>query len=65
VWCHECGAQGPHADDWGAYSEADVAAVKQSAAELWNQRDARHRCLYDGGEAEGLNEHPRRDEAKS
>lgn len=62
VFCHECGAQGPLVstiiEDAQEYDDALAEAVR-----LWQQRDARHRALYDGGEAEGLNLFPRRDEA--
>lgn len=60
VWCHECGAHGPHAEDF-VYCDDDVVDLKRTAAELWNLRDSRHRSMYDGGEAEGLSEHPRAD----
>lgn len=60
VFCHECGAQGPCVseviEDAQGYDDALAEAVR-----LWQQRDARHRDLYDGGEAEGLNLLPRPD----
>lgn len=58
VFCHECGTEGPHTDDFiyirDEYHAAEVAAIR-----LWNQRDARHRDMYDYGDAKGLNLHPR------
>lgn len=62
VFCHECGAEGPHAD---AYLEvrADYFAVEAKAVELWNLRDERHREGYDAGDERGLNLYPRPDEA--
>lgn len=58
VFCHECGAEGPHAE---AYLEvrADYFALEAQAVRLWQNRDARHRCLFDAGAAEGLNLYPR------
>lgn len=60
VFCHECGAQGPSHTDV-IYSAEEYDEALQKAVELWQQRDARHRQLYDGGEAEGLNLFPRSD----
>lgn len=62
VFCHECGAQGPHQQEFldDAQDYDDVLLV---AVQLWQQRDTRHRDLYDGGEAEGVNLFPRSDEA--
>lgn len=61
VFCHECGAVGPAVEDF-AYSRADCQELERQAVELWQARSAKNRSLYDGGEAEGLNEYPRRDE---
>jgi hypothetical protein len=58
VFCHECGADSP--DVTGTiYDREDYAAIERQAVGLWQKRDARHRCMYDGGEAEGLNLYPR------
>jgi hypothetical protein len=59
VWCHECGADGPHADEF-VCSDADVEDLKKTAAALWNRRDNRHRSMYDGGDERGLCEYPRK-----
>jgi hypothetical protein len=58
VWCHECGAHGPSPSDL-VYCDSDVADLELKAAELWNQRDGRHRNCYDGSVEIGLCEHPR------
>jgi Restriction alleviation protein Lar len=58
VWCHECGVDGPRAKDF-VCSDSDVEALKRTAIELWNQRDNRHRGMYDSGDARGLTEYPR------
>lgn len=58
VFCHECGADGPDVTGF-IYDRADYAAIERQAVNLWQKRDARHRCLYDGGEAERLNVYPR------
>jgi hypothetical protein len=36
VWCHECGARGPHADGL-AYDNDDTAEVNKGASEAWNK----------------------------
>jgi hypothetical protein len=58
VFCHECGADSP--DVTGTiYDREDYMAIERQAVGLWQKRDARHRALYDGGEAEQLNVYPR------
>jgi len=64
VFCHECGTEGPHARTYLVYDRADYLALETEAVRLWNQRDARHRKLYDGGDANGLNLYPRQDEPR-
>jgi hypothetical protein len=60
VFCHECGSDGP--DVTGTiYDRADYAAIERQAVGLWQRRDNRHRSLFDGGQAEGLNLYPRAD----
>jgi hypothetical protein len=61
VMCHECGAHGPAADDV-CYSREDCDFIEELAVAMWQDRTAKHRHLYDAGEAEGLNEYPRADE---
>jgi Restriction alleviation protein Lar len=53
VFCHECGAQGPHADEVVCMDD-EIDGIELRAAELWNQRDARHRSMYDSGVERGL-----------
>jgi hypothetical protein len=63
VFCHECGAHGPSVD--GILDDAsDVPELLEMCVQLWEQRNARHRTLYDGGEKEGLNLFPRADHVK-
>ncbi len=59
VFCHECGASGAAIDDV-AYSRNDCDDFERQAVALWQNRSAKNRELYDGGEAEGLNEYPRK-----
>jgi hypothetical protein len=58
VFCHECGADGPSYDEI-IYDAEDYQAAEAEGVSLWQQRDARHRCLFDGGEAKDLNLYPR------
>lgn len=58
VFCHECGAQGPHFEEY-VYEHSDVPALVLQAVNGWNERNGRHRSLYDAGERECLNEYPR------
>lgn len=58
VFCHECGAEGPKVEDL-CWDEEDVAPLIDRAVLLWETKNNRHRCLYDAGDAEGLNLHPR------
>lgn len=60
VWCHECGAKGPHAEAM-IFDMREMWGVKTRAAEIWNVRDARHRGMYDAGTAGGLHTYPRVD----
>jgi hypothetical protein len=62
VFCHECGVHGPRADADLYFNPGDELPLLQEAVNLWNQRDNRHRDLYDLGEQEGLNDFPRRDD---
>lgn len=64
VFCHECGAQGPREEDL-LYEADEVSALVEKAVLLWNTRNARHRDLYNAGEARGLNFHPRLDGPKA
>lgn len=47
VFCHECGAQGPQTDGDHLYDEEGYCAMQQEAMRLWQQRNGRHRRLYD------------------
>ncbi|MGH8073701.1 MAG: Lar family restriction alleviation protein [Lysobacter sp.] len=58
VFCHECGAEGPGADDV-LFDAADYQSLEQQAVRLWQERNRRHRPLYDAGNEEGLNLYPR------
>jgi hypothetical protein len=58
VFCHECGAQGPSVEGL-CWDDEDVAPLIDRAVLLWETKNNRHRELYDAGDAEGLNLHPR------
>ena len=58
VFCHECGASCEE-EDCDIYTASDYADAERRACERWNRRDARHRSMYDGGAADGLNLYPR------
>jgi hypothetical protein len=58
VFCHECGADGPNATPL-IYDAIEYRLAELEAIHLWQQRDMRHLCLYEGGEADGLNLYPR------
>lgn len=58
VFCHECGTSGPGVDDV-AFSRADCDDLERQAVALWQDRGAKNRGLYDGGDIDGLNEYPR------
>jgi hypothetical protein len=62
VFCHECGSHGPAISDI-CFDRADCADLERQAVALWQDRSAKNRSLYDGGEPEGLNEYPRADES--
>jgi len=64
VFCHECGAKGPAVDDV-AYSRAECDDLEHQAANLWQERTAKNRNLYDAGESSGLNEYPRADSPRA
>lgn len=49
VFCHECGAQGPSEDGF-VYELGEVEELGRLAAIAWNERNNRHRDLYDGSE---------------
>lgn len=50
VFCHECGADGPRAEDI-CYTQADLDALGKQAYENWNRRDERNKRLYDANVA--------------
>lgn len=58
VFCHECGAEGPHAE-YTIHDREDYHALERLGVQLWVQRDADGRSCYDAGNAEGLNFYPR------
>lgn len=57
VWCHECGAEGPHVDGI-AFSRTDCHELEKQAADLWQNRDGRHRELYDANLGNPRATHP-------
>ncbi|MCH8506464.1 MAG: Lar family restriction alleviation protein [Ectothiorhodospiraceae bacterium] len=59
VFCHECGARGPTAEEFDVFTGREVDDVCAEATSLWNTRDSRHRDLYEAGDAERLNQYPR------
>lgn len=60
VFCHECGAHGPRAEDT-VWDEAGIKALEAEGVKLWQERDDRNGDLYRSGGARGLNEYPRAD----
>lgn len=36
VWCHECGARGPHCDTY-AFDDSDLREVNRAASLAWNK----------------------------
>lgn len=60
VFCHECGAEGPAAEEV-IYDRRDYFALEAKGVRFWQDRGNRHRDLYDGGQAEGLNLYPRKE----
>jgi hypothetical protein len=60
IFCHECGAQGPTCEDLCAIPD-EVADLKRQSALAWNQRDARHRGLFEANASKQLNVYPRAD----
>lgn len=60
VFCHECGAQGPSAQEPCAFPP-DSGELRMRGMWLWNNRDGRHINLYRAGVArhELLAEHER------
>lgn len=71
VFCHECGAQGPDADAEALFTDEFFLTDptdedrKRIAVKLWNDRNDRHRDLYDYGAEDGLNLYPRSDEVSN
>ncbi|MDV7209926.1 Lar family restriction alleviation protein [Azotobacter beijerinckii] len=58
VFCHECGADGPKHEEL-IFDAEGYDEVKRAGARLWQERNDRHRSLYDASKAEGLNLYPR------
>jgi hypothetical protein len=58
VFCHECGASGPAAERV-VFDNEDCNQLVREAVDLWQNRDARNRSLYDLGDKDGLNLFPR------
>jgi hypothetical protein len=58
VFCHECGAEGPH-HDATVYDRAEHLDAEREAVRLWCERDERNRDCYDAGLPKRLNEYPR------
>jgi hypothetical protein len=61
VFCHECGARGPYFDPV-IETRADYYAAEAEGVRLWQERNARHRNLFDSSEERELNVYPRPDE---
>lgn len=53
VFCHECGADGPSAHGI-CFDGRDVEKLLEQAKAAWNQRDSRHRQLYEASVAADL-----------
>jgi hypothetical protein len=64
VFCHECGCDGPVADDICCDQE-EFEELKKQALDNWNRRDERHKELYTVNLAEGRSRYPRTDLADS
>lgn len=58
VFCHECGARGETEENC-IYTGEEYDEMEYRACARWNLRDRRHRRMYDAGDEEGLNLHPR------
>lgn len=66
VWCHECGAKGPHTKTKLIYSFEDYLEIEREGVDLWQAHGStRNIDCYQGGEAEGLSLYPRPDRAES
>lgn len=61
VFCHECGATGEIVEEL-VFTEEDCRRIERQAVLNWCNRDNRHRRLYDGSAADGLNLYPRQEE---
>lgn len=59
IFCHECGAQGQTAYSVEVFDEGDLGELIAEACANWNQRDERHRSLYNASAALGYNIYPR------
>lgn len=60
VWCHSCGAQGPHIDDT-VFEAADERRLLEKACLLWNTKHARQLSCYTAAVRDDINAHPRAD----
>lgn len=59
VFCHECGAKGETADSVEIFEEKDLEELFSEACKLWNQRDERHKELFEASAKIGNNIYPR------
>lgn len=46
VFCHECGAQGPHFNDCSAFEAEDIHKIQNQAAEEWNTSGFHHLEMF-------------------
>ena len=60
VFCHECGAEGPKAEEC-IHSEAGHDALALAGIRNWQDRDQRHADLYQSSAAAGRSHFPRKD----
>lgn len=58
VFCHECGANGPSHHAWVLDGD-DVDETTREAVLAWNNRDERHRDLFDANSKNGFCHWPR------
>lgn len=62
VYCHDCGVEGPIAEET-IYVGEDYDALLLEGIRLWSTRDQRNAHVYDANAAAGHCRHPRRNQA--
>lgn len=62
VYCHDCGIEGPIAEET-IFDGGDYDALLLEGVRLWSTRDQRNAHVYDANAAAGHCRHPRRDQA--